>query len=498
MNKQIMPAMPHEAVVNYYRAAAKLRTLPADQYPAREYFQPIEDEFDKAKTMYATDEAIEQQICFVYMIKLMVCGAYDFAQCLHVLEKPMSMYDYNGLMCKLLYEYSYATSAELWNILDKMMAFLAHVTRFPIIPDIMLDCKSCVLCLFETDHSLAATSKRFDGKTCCHIFEAHPKFTHVKEFTVEEYLDVDDNKRSDIATIKDFTPNQTYMDAMLCGNGEDAQTAAMDRENASVTAMHDDYTNFTTAMSDLKRANDLNKLKIVMKNAVVKLNHVMIDYSAFTSPKNLSYFAIVFVRAFQLGLRLRVAREQRILSLMRIAAQPAAVLKLKNKLAGTVDKNARQKMMELFYSLATPFNYKYFKGSNIQAHRILWFKHMESLGYSCLKLIEFINYLVTVPVESMAGIDRTSVVDPIGIDKRVITLYWLSINIYTFCTLWNDVMKVRHGDDPKLSANENGVYVFNGTVGYIHFVNGQLHGGIREWPDLLTVLSEYDVLFASV
>ena len=385
------------------------------------------------------DNHKEPEAVLFYAIKMAMVGIYEFSRCVTIMDGPMGLHDYDNLVRKLVLQYAWGNTAELGALLDTMSAFLAVCMSFPKIPHEVLDLKNCMLCRLETDHSLAAEKGRLSGKLCCHIMEPCGS-VDLKTYTLGDF---------------DLHANLTTIDSQ--------------------------YTNFSVALEDFKIKADL-KIKLqTCKETLDVLNRVTADYELFFWPREVSTYAVGFLRWFAIGLH----RRETLLATFLDLPPLEETQNIRNKLMTALEPQNYNGILNFFQYTSLPFFIKYTKQYSMYASRILWFKLLEATGMSCTEIMLLLEKLKD-EIIGCAGNDCTKT-DDSGI------LFWVCVNIFLFTKCWPFVGR-HQGDDPN-DITTDGLYIFGAnTIGLVYKSQRFKAPAAR----LFELLGYYDVLLTKL
>nr|WIM37059.1 allo64 [Herpesvirus DDDp] len=495
-----------------YEKLCSLRCVAAADLPHRDAFEMSSEEVTAAVLENADDVEAHFALACVLMTKAVYDPDALFGEMASDRRSALGAFDYNKLLTELFVVYPAGSSREALAVLDRLMTFMSCCMVFPYVPVEMIDCKNCVLCCAETDHSLQAANKRFSGKVCNHVFDVHHGFTDIPQFTVQDFVPVDydislacgaaDPLSTSAAAAHFVKPDPRFGQLVAGGfclaTAPSADPAARPTRAAGALGEGD---NFDAVLNGLKRDGDIRRTVDAIKANLEGLNAAAADYHSFVAPKNVSFFALDMIRSFWKGVHRRGRWTEILAGGERPSREPpaaSAVEMFRHKLSASTDANSKSKIVDLFYGISLPYNFKYSARYKMQAARVMWFKNMEAQGYGCETLSVFIDYVTQLPMSTVIGQRADSVADPpTGAPPRVMDTLWVAANVCAFLTMWNTV-SVHQADDPCVRDDAQGLFVFNGAVGYRHRAADGNCGRVVEFDRLFELLYDYDVLLARI
>ncbi|QAB08548.1 ORF64 [Ictalurid herpesvirus 1] len=433
---------------------------------------------------------------FVTYLALMTLGIFDFDRSLKRLvdEGVLGMFRFNRMLTRVFFGYATGEDVLIEGLLDTWFAFMVLLARFPIIPAQLIDSNFCVLCMYESDHSLATADTRFKTILCDHFTEA----------SVTAGGDPCDSAEV-TAVVKKTTQIDLSLDDFheRVARGDNVRELAVKRDTTLTTRKNGSINNFTKALNRARETCAMDRMESSLVEFQKKLREVNNMINRLTNPKNLNIFAAelfnVFVHAHH---RRKTIRERLSGGLGDWKGRAAHMLFLTTKLRTAVDKNLLTTIITEFYAAAVPPVYKYNHKYNMHAHRVIFFKHMESIGFTNEGITAFQYQLNQVDLREVVGQDYRSDIIPITTNaenfNRLTELFWVIANICTFIFIHNKTIKLHHGDAPDLNIDElpDGLYLFNGSVGFKHD-NGETRSGVWSSERTLDLLDTYDQLLST-
>ncbi|AUG72313.1 ORF64 [black bullhead herpesvirus] len=433
---------------------------------------------------------------FISYLAAMVLGIFRFSDILSdlVANDTLGIFHFNKLMGRLFFNYAIGSDELIDGLLDLMFKYIAFLSRFSIIPASVIDSNFCVLCMYESDHSLAGADTRFKTLVCSHIVESHG---HATDGLMKENVVATTTKRSDplVLTLDKFHEQ--------VAGGEDARTLAMARDNTLTTRKNGSISSFIRAMSRARESCMVAKMEASLTEFQARLGEVTTMMTRMGEHKNLNLFSAELMNTF-IHAQTRRSRVREFLDtrLVKWSGDLPPEIFLLSKLQTTADKNLLTTIIMDFYAAAVPPIYKYNHKYNMHAHRVIFFKHMESLGFTNEGITLFQLHINQLDLKKIVGQPFTDENFPVITNaenfSKLIELFWAVANIRTFVFIHNKAIGFYHGDSNKINHEEipDGIYLFNGTVGFKH-TGVEKWGGVWATQDLLKLLNVYDRLLST-
>uniref|UniRef100_A0AB33V6I5 Non-structural core protein n=1 Tax=Latid herpesvirus 1 TaxID=3096545 RepID=A0AB33V6I5_9VIRU len=463
--------------------------------PPLECFADILRDYEKGALSQSRAHDFTTYIC------MMINGIYRMDEILELLvrEDALGIYGFNNLLKRVFFNYAIIDAEWLGEKLDTVFDFCSLLARFPVIPPELLDSVFCTMCLYETDHSLEAAEKRFAGIMCSHFLEAHEAYHAVPE------LDISNGAATAVTEVE--MQLDDYHQAIT--EGGDVRTLALRRDGGHVSKKDARITNFLKVMGRVRDECIMGKLEQTMVDYRRNLTQARLTHHRLRARKNLSISAVEIVNLLVRCERRRVEVKRRLRELSGVPGGAPGTFPpvdtpriwLELKLSNATDKNLITPIATAFYAAAVPPMYKYSHKYNLYAHRVIFFKHMESVGFTNDNVATFQERLKLVELKKIVGRDFTPSSFPIKTNAEnfglLMRLYWVIANLVTFQALHNKAVPLFHGDSPKLDLENlpDGLYLFNDAVGFKHTAV-EPRGFTAPWDDILDFLHACDHLLS--
>nr|UNP64382.1 hypothetical protein [Salmonid herpesvirus 1] len=485
--------MDADTISGLYRAVNFLRyeTLkdPDVSLPPIECFSELFQYHDK-NVLSPPDLSVS----YAYYINLMLKGMYDNGDglCALIDANLLGFFDYNARLSDTLFGYSCRGDEMNLSNLTILDTFLAFAVSRPIIPETMLDCKFCVFCLYESSHGLGDVEKRFKDMLCTHFTEKHELDYDPKEIDTAE-----------VAAPVPITTVDVCKDSFLTDvmEGGDVKVLAELRERGDGSSGIGAFKNFVLIMATLKQEILTKKMEFSLQNHRRSLKSSQWTLHDFTAPRNVNVAAVEVLQSLRRGIGFRMERKKELVQCEKVHPVDfdRHLMGMKIKLNTAADQDRVKPASELFFKLSIPAVYKHSGKYNKVAHRIIWFKHLESLGYSCGQLCVLKEYFSkNANLKEYGGVPHGTFTPPIkyGTNRmwaQLILLYWVCVNLETFRALKNNTVEIFSADEPKTTPGD-GLYIFGEEVGYRHYTGGRHYAAVYPWDRTLELLTEYDWL----
>lgn len=399
----------------------------------------------------------------------------------------LSMYSFNKLLSEIFFSSVFITLEKLKEKVDLVFKFIAYLLRYPMIPTPVLDLNFCIFCMFETDHSAEASEKRFTNTVCSHFCEKH-------ELMFEPDVNIFEMGFKEEKPIASLSLDKDSL-LFVLQNGGDIKKVydqRMETTKHGLDASNTNIDSFASAMDHLKEIRLLKKMETTLFEHSKAYNTICIQQHEFKSSKFVNSAMIKtytnLFRSVSIQATILSKLEENTKELINVDKTKCMMIRLNS----VCDQNMISKIADLFYHSALPCIYKYEQKYRMLPHRVLFFKHMESLGISNEKIFNFQSYFgKTVSPKKYSGVPFNIIAPVVNTDefKPLELLYWVCANLITFCAINNNQVSVIQGDYQPVP--KNGIYIFGYQVGYYQTLGERVYSNTRPWTETLELLTEY-------